>query len=171
MRFEDWEDLIIAFILLIILIVVGNVLDYGDPAYYITGEVNLKDEAGLLLLNYVKSETDSGKMANRIILNEGGDHTTRIPLQELSKELLSFMELREKNFILKAKYPNGRLEPIAGSGLYKLPIEREVSLTLAQVEYDNKRTEMVLKLGDGEKIKLPSLNRGLIIVEFKLEDE
>jgi hypothetical protein len=170
MRFEDWEDLIIAFIILVILIVVGNVLEFGSVTYT-TGEINLKDEAGLFLLNYVKSETDSGKIANRIILNEGGDHTIRRPLQELSKELLAFTGFGRRDYLLKAKYPDGKLELIAGSGAYRLPIEQEVSLTLAELEYDNKRTREALQLGDGEKIKLPSLNGGLITVEFKLEDE
>ena len=163
MRFEDWEDLIIAFILLIILIVVGNVLDYGDPAYYITGEVNLKDEAGLLLLNYVKSETDSGKMANRIILNEGGDHTTRIPLQELSKELLSFADLRDKNFILKVGYPDKEVHFIAASSSWDLPRGERTD--------PDTGGDFWFKLGEGEKIKLPSLNGGLITMEFELEDE
>ena len=169
MRFEDWEDLIIAFIILVILIVVGNVLEFGSVTYT-TGEINLKDEAGLFLLNYVKSETGSGKIANRIILNEGGDHTTLIPLQGLSKELLNFAEMRDKDYILKVGYPNGSVNFIAASPKWALP-KAGSGLSVSGAEKLDGLSKLWFELGDGEKIKLPSLNGGLITVEFKLEDE
>ncbi|MBI2507938.1 hypothetical protein HYV89_03215 [Candidatus Woesearchaeota archaeon] len=160
---NDITDIIAAAILLFILALAA----YGGSTVFVnrysSEDISLKDEQHLFLLNYLRTETAFGDIADLIAKNENGDSDTLIPLQKISGNYLNFYRKDKGNYILKIGYPDGKVNFVAASHDWSLPSgQRQIS---------EEQRKLWFEIGDGEKIKIPSLNKGLITLEFKTEDE
>ena len=117
---EDIQDLVIALILIIALAVFVPFLGFSAKNY--ASQIpDVNDESKLFLINYLKTETGDGQIADLIALNEGSDHATLIPLQTLSKKIINFYYFRNRNYILKVGYPDGKVDILAASSPWNLP--------------------------------------------------
>ena len=106
---EDIQDLVIALILIIALAVFVPFLGFSAKNY--ASQIpDVNDESKLFLINYLKTETGDGQIADLIALNEGSDHATLIPLQTLSKKIINFYYFRNRNYILRKLENHDRKE-------------------------------------------------------------
>ena len=162
---EDIQDLIMAIILLIVLAVFVPFLAFSGKTYS-SQTIELDDDTQMFLINYLKTETGDGQIADLIILNENSDFQTLIPLQTISKKIINFYDFGNRNYILKVGYPNGKVNFITASRSWDLP----TSLASGGEPTDEQKKKW-FELGNGAKIQIPSLRSGLIIVELEVENE
>src|SRR3989344_960566 len=159
---NDITDLISAAVLLFILALAV----YGGSTVFVNSyssdEISFKDEQHIFLLNYLRIETESGDIADLIAKNENGDPNTLISLEKISGNYLNFYRRDKGNYILKVGYPDGKVDFIAASHDLELPSD--------QRQMNEEQKKLWFEIGDGEKIKIPSLNKGMITVEFKTQD-
>ncbi len=166
MRSNEITDLLVGFALLFLMIVVVAV--GFDPLGHKYSSIDIKftDEERLFLLNYLKTDTGNQKIADMIALNENGDADSLKDLQGASRNILNFYGFNGRDYILRIQYPNGDVKFITASKEGDLPSpEPRIETRFGELE------KLRPELGRGEKIKIPSINNGLIIVELEVEDE
>jgi hypothetical protein len=146
---EDTRDCITAGIGLIVLIVLG--FSMNEVVFnYSSEDKEIEDEVDLLLLNFLKTETGSGKIYDMIILGEGGDI---IGLKAASKSILNFA--LNKDYVLKIQYPDQDKQVVAGS----TKVDRSLGEIYKSVE------------GVKSEMKIPALNGKTILVELEVNYE
>ncbi len=165
MNSNEITDLLVGFALLFLMIIAVAVGFYsldGDS----DNKAKFSDEERLFLLNYLKTDVGDRKIADMIALNENGDSDSLENLQGISRNILNFYGFNGRNYVLRIKYPNGNVMFLTASREGDLP-SPEPGVDTRFGELERYRTE----LGSGEKIRIPSINNGLIVVELEVEDE
>ncbi|MEK6856435.1 MAG: hypothetical protein AABX49_00310 [Nanoarchaeota archaeon] len=166
MNSNEITDLIVGFVVLLfgIIILAIGFDPIGDKSS--NEGVKFSDEEKLFLLNYLRTDSGNGNLADMIALNENGNDESLKDLRGVSRNILNFYGFNGRDYALRVKYPNGDVKFIAGSQEGDLS-SPEPRLETKFGDLEEYRTE----LGSGEKAFIPSLNRGLIIIELEVEDE
>ena len=148
---DDINDLIFAAILLVIMGLVGGVFHFPQGSYTVQ-EVQLTDGEELLLLNYLKTETGSGNIANLIALSEK-DEKNLILFRHATEQIMNFALEKNQDYIVKITYP-GRDEEGAVYTIGFSPFTEEL----------NDKNRII------KEMDIPSLDKGLIKVKLELEN-
>lgn len=166
MNSNEITDLIGGYVLLFLMIAI--VALGFDPLgeKYFDKDIRFSDDERLFLLNYLKTNVNGKDIADIIALNENGDLNTLKELQNVSRNILRFYGFDGRDYALRVQYPNGDVKFITASREDDLPAP-EPGIETKFGELERYRDE----LGNGEKIMIPSINNGLIIVELEVEDE
>src|SRR3989344_1710868 len=164
---NDITDLIAGYALFFVMIIVVSVggLEFAGHSFT-SKDIRFSDDERLFLLNYLRTDGGDGEIADMIALNENGDLNTLKNLQDASKKILNFYGPGWKNYILKVQYPNGNVKFITASREWDLPSAG----TRVESGFEELK-KFWFELGNGQKIKIPSINNGLITVELEVEDE
>lgn len=163
---NDATDLIVGFIFLLAMIVVFAIGFGPLDSEYSEKDIRYHDDERLFLLNYLKTDVGGKKIADMIAFNENGDEDSLKDLQDASRNILRFYGFSGRDYVLRVKYPNGDVEFLTASQEEDLPTpEPRVDTRFGELEIP--KTE----LGRGEKIRIPSINSGLITIELEVKDE
>ncbi len=124
---EDFHDIVLAFILLIILIVIGSafhftVKDKEDEFVYTSGSLELKDEEEMFLLNYLRTNAEDKTIADLIILSENNEELIKKLKTETGKIIGYYTD---KDVAVSVVYPNGNEELIYGDDVRYLEYASE----------------------------------------------
>lgn len=163
---NEITDLIVAYALLFLVIIIAAVGFGPLDKKSFENDIKFSDDERLFLLNYLKTDVGDKKIADMIAFNENGDANSLKDLQGASRNILRFYGFNGRDYVLRVQYPNGDVKFLTAS--------REGDLPSPEPRVDNRFRELEkykTELGNGEKIRIPSMNSGLIIVELEVEDE
>jgi|SRR3989344_969528 len=156
---EDIQDLILAILLLVIIVVVGSLFPGFGISLLTYQGVDLHDEGDILLLNYVRTETGSGHISDLIAFAEY-DSEKFSQLQAATRQIFDFYiggrDLRD--YIVKVKYPEQDYKTVyfkSGREDALIDIYGKDSM-VNEWKYE---------------IKIPSVNKGIIEIEMEIKDE
>lgn len=166
MMSHEITDLIVAYALLFLVIIIAAVGFGPLDKKYSESDIKFIDDERLFLLNYLKTDAGDKKIIDMIAFSENGDSESLKNLQSISRNILKFYGFSGKNYVLRIQYPNGDVKFLTASQEGDLP-SPEPRVDTGFGELERYKTE----LGRGEKIKIPSINGGLIIIELEVEDE
>ena len=144
---EDFQDLIIAFVLVILLVVVGSAFQMSnfsnkEEGYQYESEgLSVNDDEKVFFLNLLKTKVDDKSVGDLIILGENSKESLDAAEDKI-KEITNFYGKDESEYGLMINYPNK---------------EKEYS----GCEYEIEK---------GIEQKLPSLNSGVIELRFTFYD-
>lgn len=165
MKSNEITDLIVGFALLFLMIIVVAVgLDpLGLDYKYSAKEVKLHDEERLFLINYLRTDTGNGNIADIISFAEK-DSEKFFQLQIATRQIFGFYMAgrEEKDYIVKVKYPEQDYKIID----FKLKGEEAVIDKYKELKISGG----IIKTSEERKyeIKLPSLNKGMIEIEMEM---
>lgn len=142
MLVEDIHDLIMMFILIVVLVILGSGLRTSVEKEFVYESLELRDEEEVFFLNLLKTEVDDKTIGDLIILNENEDLTKEIKKE--IEDVLDFYGKADYEYGLIINYPNEEIE------------DQEIGC--------------IYGIGEkGIKQSLPSLNEGLIELQFAFQ--
>ena len=143
MLVEDIHDLIMMFILIVVFIILASGLKPDDREdKFVYESLELRDEEEVFFLNLLKTKVDDKTIGDLIILSENEDLT-----KEIKKEIEDVLDLYGKanyEYGLIIDYPNEEVEDQDFGCVFGIE-------------------------GKGIKQNLPSLNKGLIKLQFAFQ--
>lgn len=139
---EDIQDIILAFILIILLFLIGtgfNITNFLKEDNTFETKVEMRDEDEIFLLNLLKTKVNNKELADWIIIGEENERTVNSLIHnEINKAVNKYG--KGKNYNLKIIYPNKEYNfgcPVASDKIEQI---------------------------------LPSLKKGIIKIEFGFRD-
>ena len=144
---EDIQDLVIAFVLVVLLVIVGSAFQISnfnkkEEGYkYESKSLDVRDEEKVFFLNLLKTRVEDKSVADLIILSEDNKELLN-DVKSKIKEVMNFYGKSEDEYGLKIIYSNNDIENLGC--VYQLESKGIVQ-------------------------KLPSLNNGIIELQFSFQ--
>ena len=144
---EDIQDLVIAFVLVVLLVIVGSAFQISDfnkkeEGYkYESKSLDVRDEEKVFFLNLLKTKVEDKSVGDLIILSEDNKELLK-DVKDNIKEVMDFYGKSEDEYGLKIIYPDNNIENLGCA--YQLESKGIVQ-------------------------KLPSLNNGIIELQFSFQ--